>query len=301
MNFIKNEKAQKLLHKFVPYLIITPAFIFLLIFVFYPMVNLIYLSFFKYNIVNPNKIFVGFQHYYNMFFVKTDFLIALKNTAVYTFMVVFFIISLSLLFAVYIQKNTFLNKIAQTAFFTPHLIAMISCGLIFAWLMDSDVGVFNSVLNFLHLPSLRWLNDSRTAMISVVFVSVWKGIGYYSLIILTGLQAIPQEIYEAARLDNAKKFRTFFKITIPMVSPQIFFLLITITIGSFKVFDTISVMTNGGPGNATDVLATYIYRFSFVYFQVGFASAASTILMLIVMVLTAVYFKILGKKVYYSN
>lgn len=285
----------------VPYIMVAPAMAFLLIFNFYPMVNLVYLSFFDYNLVNPFKRFVGLNNYNILFFVKRDFLIALQNTAVYTVAVVILLILLSLLFALWFQSNTKLNRFAQTAAFTPHLIAMLSCAMIWAWIMDQNsYGLLNTVLGFFKLPPLRWLNSSNTAMLSVVIVSVWKSIGYYALILLSALKSIPTDIYEAAAIDNTPKMRTFFKITLPMLSPQLFFLLIVITINSFKVFDTIRIMTGGGPGNSTDVISYYIYRYAFQHFKIGYASAAGTVLMVILMVMTAIYFSVLSKRVHYQ-
>lgn len=284
-----------------PYLMVSPAMFFLAIFTFYPMINLVYLSFFDYNLVNPVKRFVGLRNYEHLFFVKRDLLIALKNTAVYTGAVVVLLIFLAMIFAVWFQKDRKLNRFAQTAIFTPHLIAMLSCAMIWSWIMDQNsYGLLNVVLGLFNVPPLRWLNSSQTAMLSVVIVSVWKSIGYYALIIMAALKAIPMEIFEAAELDNTPKWRVFLKITLPMLSPQLFFLLIVITINSFKVFDTIRVMTNGGPGSSTDVLAYYIYRYAFQHFRIGYASAAGTVLMIILMIMTAIYFKVLARRVHYQ-
>jgi len=286
---------------FLPYLMVAPAMAFLGLFTFYPMANLVYLSFFDYNLVNPVKKYVGLRNYQTMFFIRRDFMIALKNTAVYTLAVVACLITLSLLCALWFQKDTRLNRFAQTAMFTPHLIAMLSCAMIWSWIMDQNsYGLLNAVLELFKIPPLRWLNSSQTAMLSVVIVSVWKSIGYYALVIMSALKSIPVEIYEAAELDNTPKWRVFFRLTLPLLSPQLFFLLIVITINSFKVFDTIRVMTNGGPGSSTDVLAYYIYRYAFQHFKIGYASAAGTVLMVILMILTALYFAVLGRKVHYQ-
>jgi sn-glycerol 3-phosphate transport system permease protein len=282
-----------------PYLMIVPAFAFLMIFTFYPLVNLITLSFFKYNIVNPKKTFVGWQNFLNLFSTD-DFLVALRNTSVYTASVVILLIISSVLFALWFQKDTWVNHFGQKAFFTPHLIAMISCGMIWAWIMDTDSGVLNAVLNLFHLPSFRWLNSSKTALLSIIIVSIWKSTGYYLLIVLASLKSIPQEIFEAAELDNTPRLRKFFRITLPLLSPQLFFMLITITINSFKVFDTVRVMTDGGPGNSTDVVIYYLYRYAFRFFRVGIASAAGVILMAILVILTIIYFRFLGKRVHYQ-
>ena len=205
------------------------------------------------------------------------------------------------MFALWFQKDNRLNRFSQTAVFTPHLIAMLSCAMIWSWIMDQNsYGLLNAVLGIFNIPPLRWLNSSSTAMLSVVIVSVWKSIGYYALIILSALKSIPAEIYEAAELDNTPKLRTFFRITLPLLSPQLFFLLITITISSFKVFDTVRIMTGGGPGSSTDVISFYIYRYAFQHFRIGYASAAGTILMIILMILTAIYFMVLSKRVHYQ-
>lgn len=294
-------KGASILEKLKPYLMIAPAMTFLLVFTFYPMVNLVYLSFFDYNLVNPNKKYVGWKNYKTLFLVKRDFIISLQNTAVYTAAVVFFLILFALLFALWFQKDTRLNRFAQTAVFTPHLIAMLSCAMIWSWIMDQNsYGLLNAMLGVFKIPPLRWLNSSSTAMLSIVIVSVWKSIGYYALVILSALKAIPAEIYEAAELDNAPKWRVFFRITLPMLSPQLFFLLITITIGSFKVFDTVRIMTGGGPGSSTDVISYFIYRYAFQHFRIGYASAAGTVLMIILMIMTAVYFAVLSKRVHYQ-
>lgn len=282
-----------------PYIMVSPAMFFLLVFTVYPIINLIYLSFFQYNLINPNKKFVGFANYQQILFVRNDFVTALKNTVVFSVAHVFFLILFALLFAAWLQKSKPINNFAQTAIFTPHLIAMLSCSMIWSWLMD-DNGLFNTVLQFFNLPALRWLNSSSTAMLSIVIVSVWKSVGYYALVLVASLKAIPGEIYEAADMDNASSFRQFTHITIPMLSPQLLFLLVMITINSFKVFDAVKVLTEGGPGDSTNVIAYYIYDQAFSNFRIGYAAAAGVILTVILGILTLIYFKGLNKHVHYQ-
>lgn len=281
-----------------PYIGVLPAMTFLVLFILYPMINLVYLSFFDYSLLGQ-KTFIGLDNYRALFLYQKDFLITLRNTAVYTASVVFFLILFAVLFAVWFQKDTRLNHFAQKAVFTPHLVAMISCGLIWSWIMDTK-GLLNAVMQFFELPGLQWLNSSDTALMSIVIVSVWRSIGYYMLIVIGALKAIPAEIYEAAELDNTGPFRKFFRITLPLLSPQLLFLLVTITINSFKVFDTVRIMTEGGPGNSTDVITYYIFRYAFENFKYGQAAAAGTILMLVLLVLTLVYFKVGAKRVHYQ-
>lgn len=287
-------------NRFAPYVMVGPAMVFLLLFVFYPMANMVRLSFFDYNLVS-DPTFIGLKNYRVLFFVKDDFINALKNTGIYTCGVVVFLISFAVLFALWLEPDSFINRLLQKSMFTPHLVAMLSCAYIWAWIFDQDSGLLNAALAFLNLPMLRWLNDSRLAIWCIVIVSVWKSLGYYLIIMISSLRSIPKEIFEAAQLDNTPPLRKFFKITLPLISPQLFLLLITITISSFKVFDAVSVMTDGGPGNATDTIVTYIYRYAFhMNMKVGYASAAGTILMIILMIATLIYFKMIGDRVYYQ-
>ncbi|NLL47171.1 MAG: sugar ABC transporter permease [Firmicutes bacterium] len=286
--------------RWVPYLMVAPAMAFLLVFTFYPLANLVYLSFFRYNLIS-DKVFIGLTNYRNLLFVKKDFLQALENTVVYSFAVVFFTILLAILFALWLEKDSWFNRFVQKSMFTPYLIAMVSTAYIWSWIFDVDAGLLNAALNFFKLTPLRWLNDSSLAIWCIVIVSVWKSLGYYLLIVLASLKSIPREIMEAAELDNTPWLRKFIRIILPMISPQIFFLLITITISSFKVFDSVQVMTTGGPGNATDVLVTYVHRYAFqMNMRVGYASAAGSILLGILMILTVFYFRFLGRKVHYQ-
>lgn len=280
-----------------PYLMILPAVVFLIVFTFYPMFHMVYLSFFNYDMVTEKE-FVGLKNYDVMFRVAVDFWPAVKNTLLYTFAVVIQLVLLALIFAVWLQKSTFINALCQRIMFFPYMCAIISISMIFQWLLD-EKGLVNSILQFFHLPVFAGLGSSATALLSVILISTWKNVGYYMLILLSSLKAIPAEIHEAAELDDTGAFRKFFKITVPMLSPQIFFLLITITISSFRVFETVQTLTNGGPGNSTMVLVYYIYKYAFHYFKFGYACAAGTVLLVILMVLTLLYFKIVEKRVHY--
>lgn len=290
----------RLMHGGAPYLLVGPAMILLVIFVFYPLVNLVYLSFFNYNLISE-PVFVGLKNYKVLFFVKKDFLTALRNTAVYTCVVVFFSMLLAVLFALILERDSWLNRFLQKSMFTPYLISTVSCAYIWTWMYNVDSGILNAMLSLFGLPLSRWILDADLALFCVAAVAVWKSLGYYLIIVLASVKTIPSEILEAAALDNTPPVRKFFKITLPMISPQLFFLLITITISSFKVFDMVRVMTNGGPGDATNVLVTYIYEYAFeMNAKVGYASAAGTVLLVILMILTYFYFRILSKKVHYQ-
>ena len=290
-----------LMEKLKPYLMLLPAFIGIGAFTIYPIIKVIVWSLYKVNQLNLSKTkFVGLTNFQYLLTNK-NFLKTLGNTGVYTFWTVVIILLVALVLAVWLsKKQDKMTRFTQAAAFTPHIISMVSIAMVFAQMMNPNFGLFNEVLEKLGLPRLQWLQSSSTAMGSVVFVASWKSIGYYSLIIIGALQSISPSIYEAAALDNSGEFNTLRKITIPMISPQLFFTLIVMTIGSFKVFDTVRLLTDGGPNNATSTIVYYIYKTVFWDSNVGRACAASVILLICVGILTIVYFKLLSKKVHYQ-
>lgn len=282
-----------------PYVYILPAMFFLGVFVIYPLIDVVIRSFQKWNMITEPT-WVGWSNYaYN--FRRTEFKDAIVHTLTYALFVVGLGLSLSTLFAVWLSKKTFLNNLTRSVMFMPHVIALLSVAMVWAWIMNKDNGLLNMVLNFFGLPSLKWIDGSETAMMSVIIVALWKAIGYNTMLIYAAIQNVPAELYEAADLDNASSWKKFSKITLPMISPQMFMLLITATTGSFRVFDTIRVMTRGGPGTSTQVLVYYIYKQAFVLQgKVGYAFSAAVILMLMIGVVTIAYFRILSKRVHYQ-
>ncbi len=292
-------KKKATIRKAAPYLMVMPAVIFLIIFTFIPILYLFVLSFFKYNLISDMQ-FIGMENYKNLFFVEAGFWVAARNTVIYMVSLVIFLTLFSLLLAVALEKSSLLNAFAQRLMFLPHLCATLTVAMIFQWLMNEE-GMFNAVLGLFKLPGLRWLNSSDTALFSIIIIACWKDIGYYTIIMLSSLKAIPAEINEAAQLDNAGFLRRFFRITLPMVSPQLFFLLITITMGAFKVFDMVRILTEGGPGNSTDSIVYWIYKKAFTgTLNLGLASAASVVLMGVMMLMTVIYFNTINKKVHYQ-
>ena len=294
----KKFSVQKLGRSVFPYLLVLPSTLFLLVFTLYPCIYLVRLSFYEYNLLKPEK-WVGFKNYIDLFTKNVDFWIAFKNTGIYTVAIVAILILFGLTLAVWLQNDSRINSFVQRSMFVPHIVGMLSVAMIFQWMFNEN-GLFNAILNFFNLPGLKWLNSSSTALLCIIIVAVWKSIGYYALILLSSLKSIPAEVNEAALLDDAGPVNRFFKITMPMLSPQIFFLLVTITINSFKVFESVRQMTGGGPGNSTNVLVYYIYNYAFNYNKYGYAASAGTVLLAIMIVMTILYFKAVGNKVHYQ-
>ncbi len=292
-----NEKREKL----VGYLLAAPAIVLLFAFTVYPLCYMLYRSFFGGSIISRNPKFVGFDNY-KALVESSDFHQVLGNTAYYTLVTVGLTMVLAVLIAVWLngKRNEKMNGITQTLIFTPHIISMVSVSTLFLWLMDSKNGFLNMVLVALGFEPYTFLASPETALLSVSLVSVWKGLGYYVLLIMAALQNIPTSVYEAAEMDDTPPLRTFFKITLPMISPTILFTSVVAVIASFKVFDSVSIMTGGGPVNSTNTLVYYIYDFAYSYGKPGQACAAGMVLLLFVCVVTYVQFLVGKKRVHYQ-
>lgn len=284
-----------------PYLMVAPAMAGLLLFTVYPIFRLIQLSLMDVNMLDKAKSkFVGFRNFQQIF-VRPDFGQALSNTFVYTVAVVFLITAISLVFAVWLNSTkSRLNNLLQGVIFFPNIVSIVSVSLVWLWMMEPTYGLFNYLLRSFSLPTLQWLSSSHTAMPSIILVSVWKSVGYDTLIYLAALQSVSPNIYEAVSLDCKNKFTVFFQITLPMISPLLFFTLIIRVIDSFKMFDTVRVMTEGGPNNATMTLVYEIYNEALQNVRIGYSSAIGVVLLIIISVLTLVYFKVYASKVHYQ-
>lgn len=291
-------RNKTLWEKIRPYVFILPAMVFLAIFVVYPVFDVIVRSFQEWNMIKPPK-WVAWKNYqYN--FRKREFWDSIWNTCIYTAAMVGIGLPLATVIAVWLNKNTRLNNALRNVMFMPHIISLLSVAMVWTWIMNKDNGLLNIVLGFFGLPGLKWIDSSDTALMSVIIVALWKALGYSVMLIYAALQNVPAELYEAADLDNASRTARFFKITLPMISPQMFMLVINSTISSFKVFETIRIMTGGGPGSSTQVLVYYIYKQAFQLNKIGLAAAAGVFLMIIVGIMTVFYFKALSKKVHYQ-
>ncbi len=280
-----------------PYLFIAPSITIFSIFMIYPIFYMIYLSFFKWDMMGE-KMYLGLQNYITLL-SDQGFWQVIGNTFAYMALTVTFTIVLALFLALFLKSTSRINMVLQSAVFMPYIISFISISFIWMWMMDSSYGLFNYILGVFHIPVLHWLEDPKTAMLSLVIVAVWKSVGYNTIILISGMQSIPSYLYEAASLDKAKPSSVFFRITLPMLSPTLFFLALVNIIASLKVFETISIMTKGGPTNSTNTLVYYIYEYGFGYYKIGYSSAVGVILMLIIGVITIFYFRALSSKVHY--
>lgn len=279
------------------YSFLAPSFLILLVFVFAPLLFSFYLSFHQWNVVSTVKPFVGLENFQALL-QDRQFGNALKNTAIYSLHVplgMAISLSVALLMNQKIRGVNFL----RTLFFLPSVSSFVAIALVWQWMYHPQFGLANYLLSLLRLPTLNWLRDPATALIAIMLMSIWMGLGYQMVIFLAGLQGIPSELYEAARTDGATAWQRFWKITLPLLKPTTFFILVTSIIGSFQVFSSIYVMTEGGPLHSTDVVVYHIYQNAWEYLKMGYASAMSWVLFIIIMIATCLQFKIIGTRVDY--
>ena len=284
-NILNNEKYAGLIF-------ILPAMLGILIFIIIPIICSFGLSFTKWDLLNPVQ-FVGLSNYRQIFSEQLFYKI-LINTVVFAVSTSVFGVIIPLVLASILNSKIRGSEFYKTAYFLPFITPMIVIGIVWEWIFDPNIGILNHVLHI----HINWLYDVHFAMPAMIIISVWKLIGYNMVIFLSALSGISQSLFESAKIDGASPFQTFKNVTVPLLSPTIFFGVIITAISSFQVFDLIYLMTQGGPLDSTNVLVYAIYKNAFEYFNVGKASAIAYVLFTIILVLTLVQWNLRKKLVY---
>lgn len=284
-NLFENEK-------FVFWLFITPSFLGVVVFILIPIITSFYLSFCKWDMLS-DPTFIGLKNYVGLF-TEEKFWFILKNTIVFGFSVAVFGVCIPVILAAVINSKIRGSELFKTLYFLPFVTPMVVVAIIWSWIFDPNIGV----VNHLFKTNIQWLFDTHTAMFVIIFVSVWKLVGYNMILLLSGFSLIDDTVYDSAKIDGASKVKTFFNITIPLLSPSIFFTAIITFMASFQVFDLIFLMTEGGPEDSTNILVYWLYKNAFEYFNIGKASAIAYILFALIFVLTFAQWKIRKKWVF---
>ena len=255
------------------YLFLAPGFIVFSVFTVLALIFAFYLTFHEWNIIQPDKPYVGLQNYRDMVHDK-GFRSSIINTAYYTGGSVPLTMAVGLGLALLLNQPIRFRGFLRTMYFLPVVTPFVVSAILWKWLYNGDFGLFNYYLMKSQLidKPLLFLSDRNLAMPSVILMSVWAGAGFSMVIYLAGLQAIPEEIYESAKLDGANAFQRLRHITIPMLAPTTLFLLVIGIIGSFQIFTQIFVMTSGGPVHRTTTMVYYIYEAAFKFYEMGYAS-----------------------------
>lgn len=278
-------------------LFILPSLCGFLVFTLIPVIISLFLSFTEWNFMQGWDAikWVGLKNYTKLF---TDewFLNSYKNNILFTLVTVPVLIFLGMVIATIVNKYIFGGGAVRVMLFIPYIASVVAVCTVWMVLLQPSYGPVNEFLRAIGIENPPgWLADFKWSLPSIMLIYVWQQVGYYSIVFIAGLKGISEDVYEAAKVDGASAIRQFFSITVPLVSPTTFFLTIMGVIGSFKVFDQISVLTQGGPGSSSSVMAYYVYRTAFEYYDMGYANALAWALFVLIFLVTLIQWKMQDK------
>lgn len=285
MNLDRRNKRRKQLRQFGwAALFLAPNLILVTVFTFIPAIGSLALSLTQWDVFSPPQ-FIGLGNYRELL-GDSNFWIALRNTFIYAFATVPIGMIGSLLLALILNQGLRGTLVFRTIFFIPVIMSGVLVSLTWLWLFNADYGPLNYGLAQIGVQGPDWLNDPRWALVAVIGVAIWKSLGFNMVIFLAALQDVPQSYYEAARIDGSGVWAEFRHITLPLISPAMFFALLISLMGAFEVFDLVYLLTKGGPGRSSSVIVQYIYENAFKYFNTGYASSVAAVFFAIVLAFT---------------
>jgi multiple sugar transport system permease protein len=282
------------------WLFITPVVLGILIFQFYPTLFSLYASFTSWNLITPPR-WVGIENYVDLVTTDRFFFKTLWNTTRYTLGVVLPSMAIALFFASLLNQNIRFKHTYRAIYFVPVVAPVVALALRWGWLYEPNFGIINSVLRTIGIKGPSWLGTTTWALRSVIIMAIWAGLGFQIVIFLAGLQGISQEYYEAAAIDGANAWQKFRRITLPLLSPVTFFVLVTGIIGTFQDFALVWVLTQGGPANSTQLIVMYLYGLAFRLQRMGLASAVAYSVFVVIVGLTILNFVLSKRWVFYEE
>ena len=280
-------------------LFVSPNILLLLVFTYRPLIESFRLSLYDWDLISPTRDWVGLENYTDYFSDRTSRYV-IRNTVVFTVATVAATLILGMAIALLLNLRLRGRNLARTVLFAPYVVGGAAVGIMWLFVFDPRFGLVASALERAGMASPNWYNDPNWAMPMVIIVSVWRNLGYAVVIYLAGLQAIPRELYEAARVDGAGAWSRFRNVTLPQLSPVTFFLLVTTILSSMQAFDIIQVMTEGGPLDATKTMVYQVYDEAFVRFRIGDASTVATVLFFMLLILTLLQVRFIERRVHYN-
>ena len=285
------------------FLCVVPALGFFIAFVYYPIIELFRIGFTNWNLIKDNYKYVGLKNYTWLFAGSglEKWLASLRITFTYTFWEIAITLVGGILLAALFNRESKPFSAMRSIVFMPKYIGVSTSAIVFMWILSDQYGILNYVLNLFGLASVTWLNSEKTALASVLILTGWRVVGYGMMIYLSAMKGISPEYYEAAKLDGANGLQRFKYITLPLLSPTTLFLFVTTFIASMKVFQSIDVMTNGGPYESTNVMVYWIYELAFVEFRVDRAAVVACVFFVVLLVFTMATMKLSDKNVHYES
>ena len=299
ITFEEAKKKQRLKSFVKGILFLLPSILLFGVFLFYPMFRTIYLSFFLTNASGQTTVFVGWQNYVNMF-TSPIFLQSMQSTFLFVIITVPLTIIISLFLAVIANEKLKGIGFFRTMFSSTMGISVAAASVFWLYLFHPSIGLLNQILTMFGLESIGWLTDPDWALLAIAVTTIWMNIGFTFLVLLGGLQSIDSYLYESADIDGAGYFYKLRRITIPMLSPTLFFVITVTIINAFQTFGQIDILTQGGPQNTTNLIVYSIYREAFTNYQFGTASAQAIVLFIIILLMTFLQFKFGERKVHYQ-
>ena len=281
------------------YLLISPWLLGLLLFVLGPMIASLFISLTRWDLLSPAR-FIGLQNYQKMLTRDPLFWQSLKVTAIYTVVYVPLELAGGLVLALLMNQKLRFRGVFRTIYYLPSVLPGVAFVVLWMWILNPDVGLINTLLSYVGIDGPRWLADPQWALPALLMMSLW-GLGRSMVIYLASLQGIPQHLYEAAAIDGANTWQAFWKITLPMLTPTVFFNLVLSVISTFQTFTSAFVATDGGPLDSTLFYVLYLFRQAFQFFNMGYASALAWVLFLIILVLTLLIVRSADRWVYYEG
>lgn len=284
--------------------LVEPAIFFFVLFVYYPVIDLVRISFTDMRmLVTDPQTFIGFKNY-EWLLLKSGserFVESLFITFRYTFWEIFITLAGGMLLALLFNRMTKAFNTMRAVVFMPKYIAVSTSAVVFIWILNGNYGILNYLLSTMGIKGPNWLNEARTALTGVLFLTAWRVVGYAMMIYLSAMQGIPRDYYEAAAIDGADGVQRFRFITVPMLAPTTLFLFVTTFIASMKVFQSVDVMTGGGPGTSTNVMVQWIYNLSFKDFRAARSATVSVVFFVILLVCTVATMRYSNKSVSYDS
>ncbi|RJP56343.1 MAG: sugar ABC transporter permease [Ignavibacteriales bacterium] len=281
--------------KITPYLLVSPYIIHFMLFVAFPVIFSIILTFHKWNIISPME-YVGLNNYIRLFKDEVFFR-SLINTLIFLVIHIPLQIIVALFLAVILNQNIKFRGFFRAAFFLPVIVSGVVVTILWQQLYGFDTGLLNRLLVSIGLGKVGWLTDPNIAMPSIALMATWKNVGLYIVLFLVGLQTVPNQYYEAADIEGASRWQKFYKITLPMINPTIFMVVILSTIGGFSLFIEPYVMTGGGPLNSTISAVLYIYKQGFFYYHMGYSATLGLFFALIIMAVVVIQKKFVERDI----
>lgn len=279
-------------------LFIAPNAVLLAVFAYWPIVFNGILSLTSWDMVSPHIPFVGLANYKDMF-SDTDFWWVILRTVLFSGAVVIGCVVAGLAVAILLNQKLRGRNVVRTVAFAPHILSGVAMGTVWLFIFDPQIGLMKMVLGKIGADGPAWMTDSNWALAGLIIVYLWKTIGFVAVVYVAGLQGMPTDLYEAAKLDGAGAWTLFRKITFPLLSPVTFFVVVVTIVATFQAFDVIAIMTDGGPGDATTTISWYIYKEAFQALDAGHAGAGALVMFVILIAITAAQARFMERKVHY--